>query len=83
MPTYARHHGKGTATAYPVMCAVCGVVWPRSDMRKDGQGQLICPDEGKGLDAATLDRLNAKAEPRRRSTQSDGQYTWPEVEPIE
>lgn len=79
MATYGRYRGGGTATAYPVMCAICGVVWPRSQMRPDGSGQLVCPDEGSGLDTATLDRLNARKRPVRQPTTSDGLYRLPEA----
>lgn len=34
---------------YPAKCDFCGVVWPRSRLRKDGNGRLVCPDEGRGL----------------------------------
>ncbi len=72
MPTYGRHYGPGTATAYPVMCSVCGVVWPRSRMRYDGSGQLICPDEGNGRDATALDRAQARIRPLKQKGRSDG-----------
>jgi hypothetical protein len=50
-------HGRingGTAT-----CGICGVRWPRAKLRYDGEGQLVCPDEGRGLDGVTLERMNA------------------------
>ena len=72
MPTYGRHRGRGTATAYPVACAICGSLFPRKRMRYDGQGQLVCPDEGRGHDAATLDRLNSNVRPLRQKGPSDG-----------
>ena len=72
MPTYGRHTGRGTATAYPVLCSLCGVVWPRSAMAKDSQGNFVCPDEGRGLDAKRLDQLNAKVRPRKDKKPADG-----------
>jgi len=72
VPSFGRHSGPGTATAYPVMCTVCGSLWPRSKMRRDGSGQLICPDEGDGRDAVTLDRANARIRPLRQKGPSDG-----------
>ncbi len=40
-------------------CDYCGVLWPRSRLRRDGAGLLSCPDEGDGRDSVTLSRLNA------------------------
>lgn len=42
------------------MCAYCGVHYPRSRLRKDAMGFLVCEAEGQGKDALTLDRLNAE-----------------------
>ena len=41
------------------MCDYCGVLWRRSQLRRDGAGHLVCPDEGDGRDSVTLDKLNA------------------------
>lgn len=42
------------------ICSYCGVAWMRSQLRKDGSGNLVCPDEGDGLDKTTLARANAR-----------------------
>lgn len=42
------------------MCDYCGVQWRRSQLRKDGAGLWVCPDEKDGLDKVTLSMLNAK-----------------------
>lgn len=55
---------------YQEMCDYCGVMWRRSQLRKDGAGRLVCPDEGSGLDATTLNKLNAAA--RRRPSGNMG-----------
>jgi hypothetical protein len=41
-------------------CAICGVKWRFSQLRRDGCGRLVCPDEGDGLDEKTLNRINAE-----------------------
>ena len=41
---------------YQAMCSYCGVVWLRSELWKDEQGFLVCPDEGPGLDQVALSR---------------------------
>lgn len=53
---------------YVTMCAYCGANWYRSQLRLDGSGKLFCPDEGDGLDAVTLDRMNAAEASRLRSS---------------
>jgi hypothetical protein len=47
------------------MCAYCGVQWHRSKLYRDSIGHLVCPDEGKGIDAKSLDEQNAKAHTHR------------------
>lgn len=43
------------------MCDYCGVMWRRSQMRKDRAGLLACPDDVKGRDTVTLAEGNAAA----------------------
>ena len=43
---------------YRETCDICGALWRRSQLRRDGEGRLVCPDEGDGLDARTLDAQN-------------------------
>lgn len=61
---YPRRRANGDYTAE---CAYCGVTWHRSRMTKDAGGKYVCPDEGSGRDATTLDRLNAASAGRRTS----------------
>ena len=65
-------------------CDICGVLWYRSQLRRDGAGRLVCPDEGDGLDAVTLSRLDAEAlrrySDRRPRTKRDGRPQQPEGE---
>jgi hypothetical protein len=58
------------------MCDYCGVMWRRSQLRRDGAGLLVCPDEGDGRDSVTLDRLNAMGARRapRNFNPDAGQY---------
>lgn len=65
------------------MCDYCGSIWYRSQLYKDGAGMLVCPDEGEGLDAVTLNELNAqgvRGEDQWRGLQPQdvGQYAVPE-----
>jgi len=48
------------------MCDLCGVMWYRSQLRKDRAGNLRCPDDASGRDAVTLSELNAAAAKRSR-----------------
>lgn len=41
------------------ICDYCGVQWHRSDLRRDADGLLVCPDEGAGLPQGELGLLNA------------------------
>lgn len=54
----ARYIGKPRGD-YRAICAYCGSAWHRSEMYRDAAGMLVCPQEGKGRDAVTLDRINA------------------------
>lgn len=50
-------------------CAYCGGRFYRSEMRRDGAGYLVCPDDDDGgRDVVTLDRLNAQGASQRRLT---------------
>jgi hypothetical protein len=52
---------------YQCMCDICGVHWRRSQLRRDGAGRLVCPDELPGRDEVTLDRQNAAAAARKHT----------------
>lgn len=41
------------------ICSYCGVQWRRSQLVRDSEGLLVCPDEGTGRDQSELARLNA------------------------
>lgn len=67
----ARTIGKrwpGTAPKgdYQAMCDYCGVMWRRSQLKRDRGGKLTCPDEGEGRDAVAL--AEAEAEAAKRAT---------------
>lgn len=63
---------------YRCLCAYCGVLWHRSRLRKDAAGLLACPDDARGRDQVTLNRLNAaNARRRRPSYRHDGGGTDP------
>lgn len=51
-------HTPGGFNAY---CDICGVLWPRSQLRTDASGSLVCPDEGSGLDEVALAKADARA----------------------
>jgi len=48
---------------YVEMCSYCGMPWMRSDLRVDGGGSFVCPQEGNGRDATTLNELNQARTP--------------------
>jgi hypothetical protein len=48
------------------MCSYCGAVYLRSELWKDAQGLLNCPDEGTGRDPVTLGRMLAEDAVRNR-----------------
>lgn len=49
-----RRHGEhGTA-----LCDRCGTRWSRSDLWRDLEGLLNCPQEGTGRDATSLTKAN-------------------------
>lgn len=41
-------------------CDICGVVWRRSQLVKDADGNLSCPNDAKGRVVSELDRGNAQ-----------------------
>lgn len=48
------------------MCGYCGVIWRRSQLVRDRSGQLVCPDDRRGRDVATLSFLNAQGAANRQ-----------------
>lgn len=62
---------------YQAACDYCNVMWRRSQLRRDGAGLLVCPDEGDGRDAVTLSELNAAGAQAQRgpvSTNDGGRF---------
>lgn len=45
---------------YRAMCDLCGMTWMRSDLFRDEDGFLRCPDDADGEATATLMRGNAE-----------------------
>src|SRR5688572_4883548 len=67
-------------------CDYCGVRWRRSELKRDGSGQLYCPDEGTGKDAVTLSLENARGaeeSAQRRRRVSGGNQGSFDTEPEE
>lgn len=50
---------------YTAECSYCGVAYRRSSLVRDGSGRFACPDDARGRDAVTLDRLNAAGGQKR------------------
>ena len=46
---------------YRATCQTCGFVWMRSDMRRDADGLLRCPDDDDGEATIALMQGNAEA----------------------
>ena len=63
MRTVGHHKPTGGPRGdYTVECAICGVVWWRSKLRRRPvDGLLICPDEGDEKGSAALSQGNAMA----------------------
>lgn len=40
-------------------CDVCGVLWPRNQLRLDAQYGLLCPDDSPGRVEIELDMIRA------------------------
>jgi len=55
---------------FQAKCDYCGVVYYRKDLRRDGSGKLMCPVDD-GIDALTLDRMNAEMTPPLRQFEQD------------
>lgn len=47
---------------YTAQCSFCGSLWRRSQLRRDGMGNLMCPDDD-GLDPLSLDQENIALTP--------------------
>lgn len=61
MRTIGKHRPQGSPEGdYEAKCDYCGVHWYRSDLRRDGAGNLVCPDHDHGEDVVTLDRMVAE-----------------------
>lgn len=67
---------------YVVECHYCGVPWYRSLMREDGGGHLVCPHEGDGLDAISLQRLESAPTAAEVIGRRDGKLHKHVAEPL-
>jgi hypothetical protein len=61
--TIGWHWPRSALGDYTWRCDYCGVAWRRSQLRRDGAGLLVCPDEGPGEDAVTLSEKNQDLTP--------------------
>jgi hypothetical protein len=48
------------------LCSYCGVLWYRSQLVRDGAGNLACPDDSSGLDTVSASLGNAAAASNRQ-----------------
>ncbi len=65
-----RQGERGTA-----LCDRCGTRWNRSDLWRDQEGLLNCPQEGRGRDAVALTKANvASAKAYARSYDRPPRY---------
>lgn len=49
-----------------VLCSYCGVLWYRSQLVRDGAGNLACSDDAAGMDIVTLSLGNAAEASHRK-----------------
>lgn len=68
-------------------CDRCNTLWDKRDLRRDGEGMWVCPQEGPGLDGATLSKGNAEAlrtyaQRLRPAVERVGRYGNPDVDPL-
>lgn len=60
MRTIGRHWpSKAPRGDFQALCDYCGVMWRRSQLKRDRAGMLACPDDAKGKDGVTLAQENA------------------------
>lgn len=65
MRTVSRHRSSRSPFGdYQSQCHYCGVQYYRSELRRDGSGNLMCTP-CDGIDASTLDWMNAAMTPSR------------------
>lgn len=68
-------------------CDRCGTLWDKRDLRRDGEGMWVCPQEGPGLDGATLSKGNAEhlrgyVQRLKPAVERVGRYGNPDVSAI-
>ena len=61
--TIGKHWDRSVKGDFAWACDYCGVKWRRSQLRVDGSGLFVCPDEGPGLDNLTLEEGNQDLTP--------------------
>lgn len=71
MATIGRRWDFSNRGDYSSRCDVCGVRYPRSQLRRKPDGLLYCQDDAEGRDKATLARLNSSRGPRSSSPSRD------------
>ncbi len=59
MTTIGRNY-VGKPREYATACDICGVMYHRSDLRRNANGHLACPDDIEGRVERELDRANAR-----------------------
>lgn len=58
MSTIGRNH-VGPARTWAEECSYCGVMWLRTDMVRNADGYLACPDDREGRTAIEIDAQRA------------------------
>lgn len=73
MRTVSRHRDPSSPHGDVLrLCSYCGVLYYRSQLRRDAAGLLACPDELPGLDSVTLSEGNAELASQKRMGNYDG-----------
>lgn len=70
--TIGRHWPRSAKGDYAWPCSYCGMMWRRSQLRKDNNGSYVCPDEGNGEDETALDEQNRAMTPEGYGEQNRG-----------
>ncbi len=68
--TVGRHAQLGAGRNWN--CDVCGVLWPRRQLKENGDGFLVCPDDQGGRTATELSRIDAEETARMPVLRGEG-----------
>ena len=73
--TIWRHWPRQSRGDFAWRCDYCGMAWRRSQLRIDGSGLYVCPDD-EGTDTVTLTETNLALTPEagNRGTPGQGFY---------